>query len=85
MTSPTARRLPGVALDVLSDIEGAESELLCWGMVDGSFTWDELIDLIQSRIEEALQKLKDVGGEELASDFLESLGQATKKKGERRP
>ena len=43
-----------------------------------------MIDLIQSRIEEALQKLKDVGGEELASDFLESLAQATKKKEERR-
>lgn len=43
-----------------------------------------MINLIQSRIEEALQKLKDVGGEELAADFLESLGKATKEKGKRR-
>jgi hypothetical protein len=43
-----------------------------------------MIDLIQSRIEEALQKLRDVGGEELAADFLSSLDQNTKKKGERR-
>jgi hypothetical protein len=43
-----------------------------------------MIDLIQSRIEDALQKLRDVSGEELASEFLASLSQNTKKKGTRR-
>jgi hypothetical protein len=42
-----------------------------------------MIDLIQSRIEDALQKLKDVGGEELAANFLTSLRQSTQRKGER--
>ncbi|MDB4304715.1 hypothetical protein N9921_02205 [Akkermansiaceae bacterium] len=42
-----------------------------------------MIDLIQSRIEEALQKLKDVGGEELASDFLATLDKSKKQKGKR--
>lgn len=37
-----------------------------------------IIDLIQNRIEEALQKLKDVGGEDLAADFLKSLGEGKK-------
>jgi len=44
-----------------------------------------MIDLIQSRIEEALQKLRNVGGEELAADFLASLDKTTKKKGNPRP
>lgn len=42
-----------------------------------------MIKLIQSRIEGALEKLKDVGGEELASEFLASLKQSTYAKGER--
>jgi hypothetical protein len=43
-----------------------------------------MIDLIQSRIEEAVQKLRAIGGEELAADFLSSLDSAPKQKGERR-
>jgi hypothetical protein len=43
-----------------------------------------MIDLIQSRIEDAIKKLKDVGGEELASNFLASIGVAKQKKGDYR-
>ncbi|MDF1659105.1 MAG: hypothetical protein P1U58_15920 [Verrucomicrobiales bacterium] len=42
-----------------------------------------MIELIQSRIEEALHKLKDVGGEELAAEFLASLSNAAKQKKKR--
>jgi hypothetical protein len=40
-----------------------------------------MINLIQSRIEDALQKLRDVGGDELASEFLSSIIQNAKMKG----
>jgi hypothetical protein len=43
-----------------------------------------MIDLIQNRIEDAFQKLKDVGGEELAASFLTSLRQTIEKKEGRR-
>jgi len=42
-----------------------------------------MIELIQSRIEEALHKLEDVGGEELASEFMETLTKASKQKAKR--
>lgn len=42
-----------------------------------------MIDLIESRIEIALQKLRDIGGEDLAEDFLASLKKTKSKRKDR--
>jgi hypothetical protein len=54
MPPADARLLPPLALQVLSDLEQAEAELLTWGVVDGFFTYEELLDRADVRLNGAI-------------------------------
>ena len=41
--------LENTALTILDELQHREARLLSWGMVDGSFSYDELIDLIETQ------------------------------------
>lgn len=60
MVKPGARDLPKLALDILTALERREAQLLCWGMVDGYFTYEEVIDVAQDRLTAALNEGHEV-------------------------